>query len=633
MTFSDSVSPDITEGIPTPLSRAQEASQVFAQQNIAFDVAVAGIPFLMAENDQNPYLRETAPFQKQQIDTTREAGEQTLDGYWIRSQTSWDKGAGIRFLEPTLDPESADRFDESLGVDVWEKGKISLLRSMSASATVTSGQTATVTGGVVGGLDTIFANENGTVKRRNTSATTYTGVTNAAGKVALAGTKILVGRPTSIASGDATGSSLADLWTGAASTPTPYWVKSRIIASVGDSLWELTLAGGSWPATALFQHPDASWTWSSVAEGPNAIYASGYSNGVSSIYAFKLVDAASGTVPELGQGYQVIELPLGEEIHSIHVALGTFMGIGTSKGFRVAAILDSGNLAVGPLLFETDKPIRAIASGDRFFYGAVENGHPDGKSGAFRVDLSQQIGNGDTLRFPYAWDARTNTTGVVSSVALYGKSDRVAIGVTGAGVYLQSATALEASGYLTTGRIRYGSVVEKAFRLLSVTETSGKGKVTVSSVDPLGTELYLRSLTSGANGQNLSLAQMQLGEFCRFKLLLETESGEGPTIESIQVRALPAPQRQRLVQFPLLCVDYPQSAIGVKFGHEGYAIEVLQALEFAEENFVVVNVQDFSTGENYQATVEQISFRRPGPKSTDGRKNFGGYINLTVRKL
>jgi hypothetical protein len=101
----------------------------------------------------------------------------------------------------------------------------------------------------------------------------------------------------------------------------------------------------------------------------------------------------------------------------------------------------------------------------------------------------------------------------------------------------------------------------------------------------------------------------------------------------MQVRALPSPLRQRLIQIPLLCCDLEESPIGTRVGREGYAVERLRALEYAEENFVDVTVQDFTTGETYEALIEQLSFRRPGPASTDGRTNFGGYVNLTVRKL
>src|SRR5690349_22748258 len=106
MTFSTSVAPDITEGIPTPLSASQQVSAGAVAQGVKFDITVGGIGFLLAASDQRPYIRQTAPVQKQQIDTSKEAGEHTLDGEWIRSQTSWHRGAGIRSEEHTSELQS-----------------------------------------------------------------------------------------------------------------------------------------------------------------------------------------------------------------------------------------------------------------------------------------------------------------------------------------------------------------------------------------------------------------------------------------------------------------------------------------------------------------------------------------------
>jgi hypothetical protein len=167
-----------------------------------------------------------------------------------------------------------------------------------------------------------------------------------------------------------------------------------------------------------------------------------------------------------------------------------------------------------------------------------------------------------------------------------------------------------------------------------VSESSGIGATLVSSVGANDSELTLLTAKDGSDSDNISLAQLPLSESYRFKLTLSVdENGGTPVIEAIQVRAIPSPRRQRLIQMPLLNTDFQQSAEGNKFGREGYAAERLLALEYAEETNAVLMVQDFTTGETYPAQIEQLSFRRPGPRSTDGRVNFGGYITLTVRKL
>lgn len=648
MVFSNSTAPDITEAIPASLTRAREASQTFSSSGAKFDVAIGGVPFFIVSSDEMPYRRETAPFQKNQIDMSREAGEHTLDGYWIRSQTSWHRGAGVRFYEPGSEAQtyyrteasSAFRFEDSLGIDVWTKGKVTLLKKMVQGASVPAGE-CSVTGAVVGGADVYFTNENGTLKRRsdtNTVLATYTGVTDLVGRTALAGSKILAAHTTGIVVGDASGSSLAGLWTQAAgTTPSVYWAKSRIIATRGANVYDLTLAGGNLDtATPLYTHPDANWTWTSVSEGPSAIYAAGHSGGYSAIYRFFLQDATSGSVPMLSQAYQVSELPLGEEVHSIHVTLGAFMGVGTSRGMRVASIGSNGDLAMGSLLFEVTSPIKVLASGDRFIYGAVDNGHPDGKSGAFRVDLSEAV-DANTNRFAYAWDARSTVNGTVTGLCLLGRTTRIVMAVSLSGVWVQSATDYEASGYLRTGRIRYDTVEQKIFRSLTIGSDVPNGTIAISAVDGSDNETYLRTIAPSATEGELSLGGLPGSyESLRFKFVLAVNAAAPavtPVLDSMQCRALPFVRRQRLIQYPLKCMDREQSSTGVQIGSEGYGSTRLKALEAIEEGSVVVTIQDFRLNETYEGTIEQMTMMMRSPRSTDGRPNFGGYVTLTVRKL
>jgi hypothetical protein len=635
MTFTASTSPDITEAIPTPLTLAQAASLAATNRGARFDVTVGGIGFTLAANDQNPYVRQTAPVQKQQFDSSKEAGEQTLDGDWVRSQTSWHHGAGTRFYEPGSDPASQYRFADSLGVDVMTRDRVTMLKKTDKIGTVAADELALVTGAVVGGVDTLFTTENGNVKRYGYSDHEY-GIP-ASGAVltapVLAGAKILAGTADAICSAPTTGTTITDLWTGAASVPTPYWVKSRIIAVTGVDLWELTLAGGAWPTTPLYSHPDAGWTWSAVTEAPTAILAAGYSNGRSSIFRFALQDAASGSTPELSQAYQVAEFPVGEEVLSLHVHLGTFVGIGTTKGIRVGLISADGQIQYGPLLVECG-PVRDIDAADRFLYGAVTAAHPDGNSGAVVVDLSEEVEQ-NTLRFPYAWHARSGTPGRVDTVAVFGASGRVALGVFGEGVYLQSATDYEAQGWVTSGRIRFSTVQTKQFRTADLGVEIPDGSVTLSVVQSDGDEVAIRNLTpSSENGRGIALraGSPVPVEYLQIKVAFTAGATGSPALDSLQVRAVPVVNRQELIQYPLLCMDREQNATGKKYGKQGFAFQRFSALKSLEQTMAVVTVSDRSTGETFQAQIEQVEFRRPGPPSADGRPNWGGLLSVTVRK-
>ena len=87
---------DITEGIPYVLSNPVN-NQTFALTGVAYDISIAGQPFFMETSDDTPYRRVTAQYRKQQLDTTREPGEQTLTGWWLRSQSTFHLGQGVKF--------------------------------------------------------------------------------------------------------------------------------------------------------------------------------------------------------------------------------------------------------------------------------------------------------------------------------------------------------------------------------------------------------------------------------------------------------------------------------------------------------------------------------------------------------
>jgi hypothetical protein len=126
---------DITEGratraIATDIGIVSDGA-IWQNTDINYDVAIGGLPFIYAINDARPYIRQTAPFRKEQFDNQTEPGEQSLTGWWIRSQSSFHGGTGITYFDPqTSDEFGHYRFADSQGVDVWEDGEVTLLKSV-----------------------------------------------------------------------------------------------------------------------------------------------------------------------------------------------------------------------------------------------------------------------------------------------------------------------------------------------------------------------------------------------------------------------------------------------------------------------------------------------------------------------
>ena len=130
---------DITDGRGDALGNARSiatdvgvvaSSSVWQNTSEAYDVAVGGLPFFYAINDSRPYIRQTAPFRKDQFDNGQEPGEQSLTGWWIRSQSSFHSGEGIKFYDPSAGEIVAHRFTDSKNVDVWTKGQVTLLKDV-----------------------------------------------------------------------------------------------------------------------------------------------------------------------------------------------------------------------------------------------------------------------------------------------------------------------------------------------------------------------------------------------------------------------------------------------------------------------------------------------------------------------
>ena len=120
---------DITEGLPFPLSNPNSV-KTYTVTGAAYDLSVNGLPFFIYATDETPYRRQTAEYRKQQIDQSTEPGEQTLTGWWLRSQSSFHNGTGINFYDPSAGETVSYRFADSKGVDVWTKGQATLLKDV-----------------------------------------------------------------------------------------------------------------------------------------------------------------------------------------------------------------------------------------------------------------------------------------------------------------------------------------------------------------------------------------------------------------------------------------------------------------------------------------------------------------------
>jgi hypothetical protein len=649
---------DITEGLVYTLSNPAGSTN-FTATGEAYDVAIAGLPFFISPLDDSPYRRVTAQYRKQQIDQSREPGEQTLTGWWLRSQSSFHNGQGIKFFEPAQDESLRFQYTNSKGLDVWTKGQVTLLKSC-ASTHLTTGaiqankRPAQFMRSITwsGNQGVLLADEydvakiaaDGTVTPfiNGTAGTDYPifsicddgvnayFVTNnvTTGKLEVFKKVLTAG----------TGTAATSMFTDATIVVTNAvmeYTKERIIMAVNDKIYEFPTSQSTMP-TAVYTHRDLNHVFTSITSSGVAIYVSGYSGIQSNIYKFTL-DTTTGAMPTLASAITAAELPVGETTFKISYYLG-YMAIGTSLGMRVAQLSDQdGSIAYGPLLFETTQPVYDFAFRDKYIWAATG---VEGQAGVTRINLGTEIA---PLVFAYAWDlydpADTLARSTTAS-AFIGDTNRLAFCNAGNGtdgkVYIESATTLLASGFMRTGYIRYNTLENKIFKLLQPRIDTTNGAFDIESIDANGTPYNIGTFAQGDPVPEVNVnypigAQQYLG--FRFTMhRSSTNSALGPLFTGYQIKALPAIPRQRLIQYPVMCYDHESDKFNNEVGYEGSAYARMSQLESVENLGDTIRVEDFRTGESYIGLIEEMDFinRTPTDKRFSG---FGGLLLVTIRSV
>jgi hypothetical protein len=652
---------DITEGIPYNLSNPV-GNTAYSGTAESYDIAIGTQPFFMAISDETPYRRQTAQYRKQQIDQSTEPGEQSITGWWVRAQSSFHNGEGIKFFDPSAGELVSYRFADSKGVDVWTKGQTTLLKSC------TSGHV--MTGAIA---------SNGTVQQhaRSIKWSTFTGalvhdeydvdkikVTDPSNPIHFidynSGTdspvyaicddgtyaywitntstkKTVYKKALTLTSSDANTKMFDEI--GTISNATMEYVKDRIVLCADNKVYEFATSATAIPSP-VYTNPTSTHVYTSVAASGPAIYIAGYNGSQSTIQKFTLNTA--GAMPTLTSAITAAEMPTGEIIHKIFYYLG-YMMIGTNKGIRAALVSDQdGSINYGPLIVETSQPCYDFAARDKFVWCATSVG---GEPGLIRIDLGSEI---ETLRFAYANDVYyPGVTGhVTTAVCFDGNTDPTTTdrlmfttayaASTNGAVYVESASTLMSSGYVTTGKIRYGTLENKVFKNLKARINNTYGALTMESIDNADSAYVIGNFAEGDFTPEVNVSYPAgPQEYLSFRFTLKrfsTDSTKGPTFNGYQLKSLPAIPRQRLISYPLACYDHETDSLGVQVGHEGAAYEKLLILEATENAGDTIRVEDFRTGESFLGLIEEMQFinRTPSDKRFSG---FGGVLLLTIRTI
>ena len=650
--------PHITERPQIDLSGS--VSQYYEITGNAFDVAIAGLPFILGVTDSTPYRRQTAEFRTQRVDQERDPGEQSLagSGYWIRSQSSLHLGQGINYQEPLEgDPDQTKfRYKTGEGIDPWTTGQIKLLKK----ATLTEAATGKsyVFSTTVNGADFLIkvtesASATSRVLRTSTTGTETTLVDNTAitEKIlaaAMGGNDLMIVTPTKVwrySFDDASPAIHQDYAINSADAASDKvainYVKSRFVIAYSTT-------SGTTQSYALARNTGSSinfstltaingsttlpsgFTFTAVTESSNAFYIGGYSGDEG--MAFKVTVDNSGALSTM---VRVLLLPKSEQLLQMYGYLGSYVMLGTSRGVRVAVVDTDGNVSYGPLVFEATGGVYAFTARNSFVWAGVNAG-VGGQSGLIRINLGAPLANNG---YAYATDlVATSVTGHVHSVATF-DNGRKAFTVEGSGLWIEHSTDLVESGTFTTGLIRFDTLENKAWKRLRLrTPDTLQGDIQIARV----TETAADALTTVAQGTteqydyDLAVVFPDVSPDASFRFTLSRNSSDattGAVIYGYSAKALPTPTRARVIQIPLFCFDRETDKLGNLLGYEGYARTRLSALEAVEGVGETVVIQDFTAGgEPIEAVIEQITFIRSTPPNRNF-SGFGGIVQVVARTV
>ncbi len=647
---------DVTEGLPYVLSNPVAVNNYQIGEE-SYDIAIDSLPFFLNASDEYPYRRYTAQYRKQQIDQSNEPGEQSITGWWVRSQSSFHSGDGIKYYDPSAGETVSYRFTDSKGVNVWTKGQVTLLPSCTqghnmTGAVLSNGRPQqTVRSIKWSGNSGILLHDEYDVDKINVTApgtavhfidynagtdspvyaicddgTTAYWVTNTATKKTVY-KKALTGT-------SATANTFMFDEIGTISNATMEYVKDRIVMCADNKVYEFSTVASAMP-TAVYTHPTSTHVYTSITASGSAIYLSGYNGIQSTIQKFTL--SSNGSMPTLSSAVVAAELPVGEIAHRIFYYLG-YMMIGTSRGIRVANVSETdGSISYGPLIVETSQPAYDFAARGNFVWCATG---VDGNPGTIRVNLNQEI---EPLVFAYANDLYipTVTGKTTTGCAFAGDTNRLMFSTAFVDsadgyIYAQDATSLLETGYITTGAIRYGTLENKVFKILKALVDNTYGSLAISSIDYANNEYNVGNFAEGDYTSEVGIPYpIGSQQALSFKFTLNrysTNAALGPIFTGYQLKALPAVPRQRIIVYPLACYDQENDSLGNQVGYEGAAYDKLVALEAIENAGDTIRIQDFRNDETYSGIIEEIQFVNKTP--TDKRfSGFGGILVATIRTI
>ena len=511
-----------------------------------FPVAINGRPYML-DTRSGEFGRQFDARVRDSVDQSTEPGEAAINpqGLWRRSQSSWHYGAGQEYSD-TADAEPY-RFRSSKGIDVWNRGELSMLPDTTQVYASVQDNLYMATAG-----SRIYGTENQTLQF-TTDFVTFTTVTSTAASKLYSITSDGYNVFYSYANGDidqtnAGGTTSSAYITGIEAGYLRY-VKGRLmVAGQGTDkhkIWNITTAPGSNANNpgALYTHPNTQFTWVGFAAGQNFIYAAGHAGNKTLIYKITIQpDGTSLTIPTVAG-----ELPFGEIVTTVEGYLG-YVLIGLENGFRFCSSDENGNLIIGPLI-RTGTSVKCFAGIGAFVYFGWTN-YDSTSTGIGRMNIADQV----SVNQP-AYSSDLMVTGQGAVLDLHEFGDAPIFTISGLGAYRQHPTDLVASGTIDTGIYRWGVPDAKFVPKWDLRTEPLNGTVALSVSNDTGDFAPVGSMTS-QNALEATFDGFETKVFeAEARLVLtrsSTDATKGPVVTRWLGRAYAAPLRAQIFSVPVL---------------------------------------------------------------------------------
>lgn len=605
---------------PTPFFTGLVAGGV----GIGDEVVQIGDRWYILDLESDRYRVASVPAMKPQSDDAARPGEHSLsnEGLWRRHVSSWHHGAGQLWY----DRDDADpfQFRASRGVDPFTKWKLDLLHGTESVVTDTDGWTSMA----IGIFDTneprlVVAGNNGRAITID-AAKNVTEILGLTGNtwVASTGSTVYIADTTGIYPINSAGTGIGAAFNANLDGAKIWFAKDRLWATIGAKIYNV-IDSTVTVNDQHYTHPWPGWEWTSVNEGGEFVYATGFSGDKGRVYSIGIADDAATLLPPL----VALPLPDGEVPYSVFGYVG-FVAVGTNYGLRVCqpeqTALISGPIVGFDLHEEHTHPVRCIEGQDSFLWFGQDQLFGDG-SGLGRVDLRTFL-PGVTLAPAYATDLMAEgVSDVVHAVATF---DSRRWFVVGNSIYRELDTNV-ASGFLDSGRITQNIT---DYKVAVYVDLRHDLLPTGSSIEVweanAGQDFVVRGISDVAlteRPQNVFSTNHNRTVWHEIRVVLKA-TGESPVLTALTLATQPVPDRSLNLFLPLLIHEL------VYYADQEFTLDVKVEFEFLVALARTQQLIRFRQGNlNFLSLVEDFEWI-PYKSQHDG-KFFVGTMVLKLKTV